>query len=96
MTVEHRPLEKPSSDDYEILAQQVSALTAATSDVGRRLARQEARMDEVEVVTARLEAAALNTARALEEISRHWHAMYEAMRREEPGGVAVRRQDDPE
>ncbi len=32
---------------------------------------------------ARLEEAALTTARALQEISGHWDAVYEAMRREE-------------
>jgi hypothetical protein len=34
-------------------------------------------------VNARLEEAALSTARALGEVSRHWDAVYEAMRREE-------------
>jgi hypothetical protein len=38
---------------------------------------------EVERVNARLEDAALITARALGEISRHWDAVYEAMRRAE-------------
>jgi hypothetical protein len=42
-----------------------------------------ARLSEVEKVNARLEAAALITARSLQEISRHWDAVYEAMRREE-------------
>jgi len=34
-------------------------------------------------VNARLEAAALSTAQALQEVSRHWDAVYEAMRRAE-------------
>ena len=38
-------------------------------------------MVEVEKVNARLEEAALTTARALAEISAHWDAVYEAMRR---------------
>jgi hypothetical protein len=38
---------------------------------------------EVERVNARLEEAALTTARALEEVSRHWDAVYDAMRRAE-------------
>jgi hypothetical protein len=38
---------------------------------------------EVEKVNARLEKAALTTARALQEISGHWDAVYEAMRRSE-------------
>jgi outer membrane murein-binding lipoprotein Lpp len=62
--------------DYELIAQEVSDLKAKLATVTSRLA-------EVEKVNARLEAAALTTARALQEISRHWHAVYEAMRREE-------------
>ena len=38
-------------------------------------------MAEVEKVNSRLEQAALTTARALREISGHWDAVYEAMRR---------------
>jgi len=38
-------------------------------------------MAEVEKVNVRLEDAALTTARALQEISGHWEAVYEAMRR---------------
>jgi hypothetical protein len=64
------------SDDSEVLAQQVSALNES-------VARLESRMTEVERVNARLEQAALSTARAMEEISRHWDAVYEAMRRTE-------------
>jgi outer membrane murein-binding lipoprotein Lpp len=65
-----------SSDDSELLAQQVSGLN-------EKVARLEQRMAEVERVNARLERAALTTARALQEISGHWDAVYEAMRREE-------------
>jgi hypothetical protein len=64
------------SSDYELLAQQVSALMA-------NVAALEGRLADVEKVNGRLESAALTTARALEEISRHWEAVYEAMRREE-------------
>jgi outer membrane murein-binding lipoprotein Lpp len=64
------------SSDYELLAQQVSTLMA-------KVAALEGRLADVEKVNARLESAALTTARALEEISRHWEAVYEAMRREE-------------
>ena len=42
-----------------------------------------ARVIEVETVIKRLEAAALTTARALEEVSSHWDAVYRAMRRAE-------------
>ena len=34
-------------------------------------------------MNARLEAAALTTARSLQQIATHWDAVYEAMRREE-------------
>jgi hypothetical protein len=60
-----------SSTDTELLAQHIAELQ-------RRIA-------EVERVNARLEHAALTTARALEEISKHWDAVYEAMRRGETG-----------
>jgi uncharacterized coiled-coil protein SlyX len=69
--------------DYELVAQQVSGLNDKASNVESRMATLESRLAEVEKVNARLEAAALTTARSLEEISRHWHAVYEAMRREE-------------
>jgi uncharacterized coiled-coil protein SlyX len=65
-----------SSADSELLAQQVSGLHERLRDLERRMA-------EVEKVNARLEQAALTTARALEEISGHWDAVYEAMRRGE-------------
>jgi hypothetical protein len=62
--------------EYEIIAREVSGYRT-------RLDAIESRLAEVEKVNARLEAAALTTARALKEISRHWHAVYEAMRRAE-------------
>jgi len=65
-----------SSSDSEVLAQQVSALNAKVTSLERRMA-------DVEKVNARLEQAALTTARALQEISGHWAAVYEAMRRAE-------------
>ena len=43
----------------------------------------ETRLREVEAVIDRLEAAAETTARALEEVSSHWDAVYRAMRRAE-------------
>jgi MoxR-like ATPase len=65
-------------DDYELVAQRVS-------DLSQKIVALEARVDAAETVSARLEAAALTTARALQEVSRHWDAVYEAMRRvEEP------------
>jgi len=60
--------------DYELIAEELSAIAEKVRDLDRRMA-------EVERVNARLEEAALTTARALEEISGHWDAVYEAMRR---------------
>jgi hypothetical protein len=62
--------------DFEIIAREVSGYRTRLEEIERRLL-------EVEGVNARLEAAALTTARALAEISRHWDAVYEAMRRPE-------------
>ena len=60
--------------DSEMIAQELSALGHKLDDLDRRLAA-------VEKVNTRLEDAALTTARALGEISGHWDAVYEAMRR---------------
>jgi hypothetical protein len=60
--------------DFDIIAREVSGYRT-------RLEAIEKRLDEVEKVNARLEEAALTTARALAEISGHWEAVYEAMRR---------------
>jgi hypothetical protein len=43
----------------------------------------ETRVKEVETVIERLETSAATTARALEEVSAHWDAVYRAMRRAE-------------
>jgi len=63
-------------DDYEVLAQELS-------DLGEKMRVVDQRLAEVERVNARLEEAALTTARSLSEVSRHWDAVYDAMRREE-------------
>ena len=65
-----------SSNDSERLAQEVSGLKD-------KVAGLEERVAEAERVNGRLEQAALTTARALQEISGHWDAVYEAMRRAE-------------
>jgi hypothetical protein len=65
-----------ASTESELLAQQVSGLNQKVADLEKRVA-------ETETVNARLEQAALTTARALQEISGHWDAVYEAMRRAE-------------
>ena len=62
--------------DAEVIAQELSAL-------GHKLDDLEKRMAAVEKVNTRLEEAALTTARALGEISGHWDAVYEAMRRKD-------------
>jgi hypothetical protein len=61
-------------DDYEVVAEELSKLGEKWRDLEERVA-------EVERVNARLEEAALTTARALSEVSHHWDAVYDAMRR---------------
>jgi hypothetical protein len=72
-----RPDHFSTLKEAELIAQEVSSLAEKISALQQRL-------DEVERVNGRLEQAALITARALQEISGHWDAAYEAMRREEP------------
>ena len=64
------------SSDIELVAQEMSRLAEAVRAL-------QARVGEVEKVNARLEVAAFTTARSLQEISSHWDAVYEAMRRVE-------------
>jgi hypothetical protein len=66
----------PPMEHYEVIAQELSNL-------GENIRGIEERLAEVERVNARLEEAALTTARALGEVSRHWNAVYDAMRRAE-------------
>jgi len=66
----------PRSTETEVLAQELDS-------VGNKLRALEARLTEVEKIIERLEAAALTTARALEEVSTHWDKVYRAMRRAE-------------
>ena len=66
-------------DDYEVVAEELSQLAEKWRELEQRVA-------DVEKVNARLEEAALTTARALGEVSHHWDAVYDAMRR---GRVAV-------
>jgi uncharacterized coiled-coil protein SlyX len=68
--------------DSEMIAQELSAL-------GHRLEEIEKRLAAVENVNTRLEQAALTTARAMEEISSHWDAVYEAMRRRDESQQAA-------
>jgi hypothetical protein len=63
-------------EEVELIAQELAGLAEKTRALEKRMAN-------VEKMNARLEQAALTTARALSEISGHWDAVYEAMRREE-------------
>jgi uncharacterized coiled-coil protein SlyX len=67
-----------------MIAQELSAL-------GHRVDELEKRLAAVEKVNPRLEDAALTTARALAEISDHWDAVYEAMRRRDESQEAPER-----
>jgi uncharacterized coiled-coil protein SlyX len=64
------------SSDTEVLAQELESIGSKLVDVEKRLA-------EGERVIQGLESAAMNTARALEEVSSHWDSVYRAMRRAE-------------
>ncbi len=70
--------------DYELIAQELSALSERVEELSKRLSA-------VERVNTRLEDAALTTARALGEISGHWDAVYEAMRRKDESQEAPER-----
>jgi hypothetical protein len=70
-------------EDYELIAQELSGLAERISRLENRVTDLLGRMADVEKVNTRLEEAALTTARALGEISGHWDAVYEAMRRKD-------------
>jgi hypothetical protein len=70
--------------DYELIAQELSVLAERFMRVENRVADTLTRLADVEKVNERLEEAALTTARALSEVSGHWDAVYEAMRRKDP------------
>jgi hypothetical protein len=79
--------------DYELIAQEVSSLGEKIGKLEERMASLLDRVSAVEKVNARLEEAALTTARALVEVSHHWDAVYEAMRR--PEGSAFSQANEP-
>ena len=66
----------PESSESEVLAQELEKL-------GEQVNSLETRLAEVERIIKGLEATALVTARALEEISSHWDSVYRAMRKAE-------------
>jgi hypothetical protein len=59
------------------------------SALSERVAELSNRLSSVEQMSTRLEDAALTTARALAEISGHWDAVYEAMRRKDESQLAA-------
>ena len=59
--------------DFDIIAREINGYRTRFEVIEKRL-------DEIEKVNARLEEAALTTARALQEIAGHWDAVYEALR----------------
>jgi prefoldin subunit 5 len=69
--------------DYELIAQELNSLAEKVKSLENRVGDLLTRMAEIEKVDERLEEAALTTARALEDISGHWDAVYEAMRRKD-------------
>ena len=71
-----RPMAEAEDSESELLARELD-------HVGSKILALETRVTEMEAVINRLEAAALTTARALEEVSSHWDAVYRAMRRAE-------------
>jgi uncharacterized coiled-coil protein SlyX len=66
--------------ESELIAQQLSTLSGKVEAL-------ESRLSDVDKVIDRLEGAALTTARAMQEISSHWDAVYEAMRRADDSGL---------
>jgi hypothetical protein len=73
----------PGLDDYELIAERLSDVSSQVKDLESRVSGLLTRMTDVEKVNARMEEAALTTARALAEISGHWDAVYEAIRRKD-------------
>jgi hypothetical protein len=68
--------EPAENSENEVLAQELDTLGSKLLDIDTRMA-------DVERVIRGLESAAMNTARALEEVSSHWDSVYRAMRRAE-------------
>jgi hypothetical protein len=64
---------RPELTDFDIIAREIKGYRT-------RFEAIEKRLNEVEKMNARLEDAALTTARALQEIAAHWDAVYEAIR----------------
>lgn len=69
--------------DTELIAEELSDIGRRVTALENRLSDVLTRLSDAEKVNARLESAALTTAKAMQEVSRHWDAVYEAMRRDE-------------
>jgi hypothetical protein len=69
--------------ENELIAQELNKLREDVRVLRETVSGLAQRMAEAEQMNARLEDAALTTARAMQEISSHWDAVYEAMRRNE-------------
>jgi hypothetical protein len=69
--------------DSELIAEELSNIGHRVAALENRLSDVLTRLTDAEKVNARLESAALTTSKALQEVSRHWDAVYEAMRRSE-------------
>ena len=69
--------------DSELIAEELSDIGHRVTALENRLSDVLMRLADAEKVNARLESAALVMARGLQEVSRHWDAVYEAMRRSE-------------
>jgi SMC interacting uncharacterized protein involved in chromosome segregation len=72
-----------SSYESELIDQELSGIGHQVNDLHDKLEALEKRLGEVERVNTGREEAALTTARAMQEISMHWDAVYEAMRRKQ-------------
>jgi hypothetical protein len=70
-----------SVSDYELIAQQVSGLNERVDRLENRLSDVLTRVTDIEQALVGLEAAAIETARAFEQISTHWDRVHEVMRR---------------
>ncbi len=72
-----------------MIAEKLSDVSRQVRELENRMSDVLGRLADVEKVNARLEEAALITSRALAEVSGHWDAVYEAMRRKDPSQEAA-------
>jgi hypothetical protein len=70
--------------DAELIAQELSEIGNRVTTLENRLSDVLMRLAEAEKVNSRLEVAALSTAQALQEVSRHWGCR---LRSDAPGRV---------